>query len=193
MSAQPKQRWTAEKYLAFERAHAERHELIDGEIVMISGASRNHNLIVVNTGSSLHRQLRSRPCEVYTTDMRVRITARTYVYPNIVIVCGDPVFEDESVDTLLNPTAVIEVLSPSTMQYDRAGKFAGYRTLASLSEYITISQNDRRLEHYIRQANGQWLLTDVIGEGAQVTLQSVDCTLLLDEIYEKVSFESADD
>ncbi len=191
MSAQPKQHWTAEEYLTFERAHIERHELIDGEIIMMSGASRAHNLIVVNTGSSLHRQLRTSACEVYTTDMRVRISDRHYGYPDVVIVCGDPVFEDEVVDTLLNPTVVMEVLSPSTMQYDRAGKFAGYRTLASLREYITITQDERRLEHFVRQNNNQWLLTDVIGKGAQVTLESIGCTLILDEIYEKVLFDSA--
>jgi Uma2 family endonuclease len=190
MSALPEHVWTVEEYLAFERGDPQRHEYLGGKIYAMAGASANHNLIAGNTYASLHAQLRKRSCTVYPSDMRLKVS-RTglYTYPDISVVCGEAQFEDDQRDTLLNPTVIIEVLSPSTESYDRGRKFQHYRTLASLQEYLLIAQDSYRVEHYTRQANDQWLLTDVSGADASLTLHAIQCTLLVADLYEKVSFE----
>lgn len=190
MSALPDHVWTAEDYLAFERTAQERHEYLDGQIYALAGASANHNLIMSNTLANLHTQLRKRPCVVYPSDMRVKIRrSGLYTYPDISVVCGAPEYEDDHRDTLLNPIFIVEVLSPSTETYDRGKKFQHYRTLQSLQEYLLIAQDSYRVEQYIRQANDQWLLTDISRADATLTLPSIECTLLVADIYEKVAFE----
>ncbi len=190
MSALPETDWTIKDYLTYERANAQRHEYRDGKIYAMAGASANHNLIVGNTYASLHAQLRKRLCVVYPSDMRVKIS-RTglYTYPDISVVCGEPQFEDEYRDTLLNPMVIVEVLSPSTETYDRGKKFQHYRTLASLQEYLLIAQDSYRIELYTRQADDRWLLSDVSRVDAVLTLAAVQCTLAVADVYEKVSFE----
>jgi Uma2 family endonuclease len=189
MSALPEQHLTPEQYLEFERNSDERHEYFQGEIYAMSGASREHNKISGNAFASLHTQLRQRPCEIYQNDMRVKVRAvGLYTYPDVVVVCGEPKFEDGEFDTLLNPTVLIEVLSPSTENYDRGKKFQHYRTLESLQEYLLISQESARIEHYVREGD-QWIFTDATQLEDVVTLPSIDCTLALADVYEKVSFE----
>ncbi|MBL8157275.1 MAG: Uma2 family endonuclease, partial [Anaerolineae bacterium] len=114
------------------------------------------------------------------------------VYPDVVVVCGEPRLLDRHEDTLLNPTVVVEVLSPSTEQYDRGRKFQKYRTLESLREYILVAQDVERIEHYVRQEDGQWLFSDALGSEAVVELPSIQCRLPLNEVYDKVTFEDAD-
>lgn len=191
MSALPKKHWTAEEYLAFERSSEERHELINGEIYLMSGASRNHNVITLNIGGSLNTQLSQRSCEAYANDMRVRVRERNYLYPDVVAVCGEPQLEDDQVDTLLNPTVIIEVLSPSTEIYDRVKKFQLYLTLNSMQEYILISQDIPRVEHYIRQPNGQWFYEQITNLESQLELPSINCTVPLATIYNKITFEES--
>ncbi len=192
MSSLTKHRWTEAEYLAFERASQEKHELIDGEIVAMSGASENHNLIATNTLSSLFTQLRKGSCKIYPSDMRVRVGKyRQYTYPDMSIVCGKPIFADDQKDTLLNPTALIEVLYPSSEGYDRGDKFALYRTLTTLQEYILISQNRVRIERYVRQPDNQWLLSEIQQPDDRMELTSVGCTLAASDVYEQINFESA--
>ena len=153
----------------------------------MSGGTKQYNLICVNVSSSLHAQLRKRPCTLYSSDQRVKVSAtRLYTYPDITVVCDPAEFDDDQQDTLLNPTVIVEVLSKSTEGYDRNEKFAHYRKLTSLKEYTLIPQVRFHVEHYVRQADGQWLLaeTDEIQEA--VTLPSINCTLALADIYEKV-------
>jgi Uma2 family endonuclease len=190
MSALPEPVWTVEAYLAFERSAPQRHEYLGGKIYAMAGASAAHNLIMGNAYASLHAQLRKRPCTVYPSDMRLKVS-RTglYTYPDISVICGEPQFEDDQHDILLNPTVIIEVLSPSTEMYDRGKKFQHYRTLASLQEYLLIAQDSYRVEHYTRQANDQWLLSDVSGADASILLASIECTLLVADLHEKVVFE----
>ena len=177
------------EYLAFERESDTKHQYISGEIFAISGTSRAHNLITANTITGLHTQLMDSPCEVYPADMRVKVDAEgLYTYPDISVVCDEPQFLDDVVDTLLNPTVVIEVLSPSTESYDR-GKFQAYRKLPSLCEYVLISQDTPHIEYYRQQTDGQWVLTDLIGYETQVELASIGCTLLLSTVYHKVKFK----
>ncbi|MAS32790.1 MAG: hypothetical protein CL610_02210 [Anaerolineaceae bacterium] len=191
MSAASHHHWTPEDYLEFERANELRHEFLNGEITQVAGASANHNLIVTNVLASLHGQLRQRPCLVYPGDMRVKISqVGLYTYPDVSVVCGTPQFEDDQRDTLLNPALVMEVLSPSTERYDRGKKFQHYRTLTSIQEYVLITQDAPRVERYIRQADGMWLLDDVAGTASEMPLQSIDCTLPLADVYEKILFEA---
>lgn len=181
---------TPEEYLEAERASETKHEYYDGEIFAMAGVSENHVLIVGNTFASLHSQLRKRPCKAYSNDMRTRaIGKRFYTYPDIVVVCGTPKFEDNVFDTLINPTVLIEVLSASTEKYDRHEKFWHYRHIESLQEYLLISQGSVQIEHYIRQ-NGEWVLRDVSELDTVIKLDSVDCTLALADVYEKVIFDA---
>lgn len=190
MSRKPKTHVAVEEYLAFERAAEHKNEYFDGEIVAMTGASRRHNLIQVNVAAELRNQLRDDPCEVYQSEMRVRIpSANIYTYPDVTVVCGEPEFEDDQFDTLLNPTLIVEVLSKSTAAYDRTVKFGHYRTLNSLKEHLLVSQYDYRVEHGVRQSDGRWLLSDIISRESRIELSSVPCVLELAEVYHKVSFE----
>jgi Uma2 family endonuclease len=188
MSRQAKTFVTPEEYLAYERRAENRNEYFDGEIFAMTGASRKHNLISLNIGAELRFLLRGRNCEAYVSDMRVRIpSANLYMYPDVVAVCGEPEFEDVDVDTLLNPTLIVEVLSKSTASYDRAEKFDYYRTLPSLTEYLLVSQDEFHVTQYVRQTEGRWLLTDHRSPEDTLQLESVECSLSLRDIYDKVS------
>jgi Uma2 family endonuclease len=179
-------RYTAEEYLKLERSASCKSEFHDGEIYAMTGASRKHNLITVNIARELSVQLKKRPCEAYISDMRVKAAeARSYHYPDITVVCGTPQFEDAHLDTLLNPTLLIEVLSPSTEAYDRGGKFAHYRKIPSLREYVLVAQDQPTIERYVRHED-VWILTEAAGLEASVPLASIDCILSLSEIYDKV-------
>ncbi len=194
MSSLPKHRWTEAEYLAFERESEEKHELIDGEIVLMSGASENHNLITTSTLSSLFSQLRKKPCKVYPSDMRVRVgKTRQYTYPDMSIVCDKPLFADDHKDMLLNPTVIIEVLSSSTERYDRGDKFMLYRTLAPLQEYVLISQNRVQIERYIRQPDSMWLFSEIQHIDDRIELTAIGCTLAAADVYEQITFENLTD
>jgi Uma2 family endonuclease len=188
MSTAPRESWTAQEYLAFERKSAEKHEFLDGEIYLMTGATANHNLIVGNIYASLHAQLRQRPCVVYPSDMKVSASG-LYTYPDVSVVCEPPRFEDAKRDVLLNPIVIVEVLSPTTENYDRGKKFRLYRALDSLQEYILAAQDSVRIERYLRQPDDQWLFTEAAEMDAQLELPSIGCTLLLSDVYEKVTFE----
>jgi Uma2 family endonuclease len=190
MVAQPHLPMTEEEYLAFERASDTKHEYYAGEIFAMVGASRGHNLIGGNVFAGLHGQLRRRPCEVYQGDMRVKVGATgLYTYPDVVAVCGEPRFDDDLFDMLLNPTVIIEVLSPSTEAYDHGKKFQHYRSIPSLREYVMIAQDTCRIEHCLRQSDHAWLLTEITDPAATLHLASIGCTLALADLYEKVPLD----
>jgi Uma2 family endonuclease len=192
--ALPEKFMTPEAYLEFERASEIKHEYFGGEVFAMTGASRNHNRIVISTLASLHGQLRKRPCEVFPSDMRVKTRSSIlYTYPDISVVCGTPQFEDAVLDTLLNPIVIIEVLSPSTERYDRGRKFQHYRTLPSLQEYVLIAQDSYRIEHFARQPNDEWLFSDATELNASVELPSIQCQLALVDVYENVTFEDQEE
>jgi Uma2 family endonuclease len=192
MSQQISSYVSPEEYLRLERLSEYKSEYLHGEIFAMTGASRKHNLIAVNTASSLSQQLRGRPCEVYASDMRVKVVASgLYTNPDIVVVCGEPKFEDDYLDTLLNPTVLFEILSKSTERYDRIAKSDYYRTLESLTEHLLVAQDEVRVEHYARQADGQWSLSDLRSIAAVVELESIGCSLALRDVYDKVSLDEA--
>lgn len=181
MSALPK--LTPQAYLEFERQSETKNEYLAGEIFAMSGGSPTHNLIGGNIIRELGTQLKKRPCRVYPSDQRVEVQDG-YVYPDVSIVCGEPNFTDE--DNLTNPTVLVEVLSPSTEDYDAGGKFARYRLLPSLREYLMVAQDRHHLIHYARQADNRWLLTETTDAAATLELESIGCSLALAEVYDKV-------
>ncbi len=190
MSRQIKSYVTREEYLALERKAEYKSEYLNGGIFAMTGASRKHNLISTNLVTLLNVQLRGKPCEVYGSDMRLQVTATgLYTYADVVVVCGDPRFEDDYVDTLLNPTLVIEILSKSTERYDRIAKSGYYRTLESLSEHLLVAQEKYRVEQYTRQVNEHWLLSETESLEGVVDLLSIGCSLTLRDVYDKISLE----
>jgi Uma2 family endonuclease len=189
MSTRPNTFLTPEEYLAIERKADRKSEYYRGEMFAMAGASRRHNLILVNVAAELRQLLKARPCEVYSSDMRNRVTpVGLYTYPDASVVCGEPEFADDQKDTLLNPVVIVEILSDSTRDYDRSRKFQYYRELASLREYLTIEQDSPRVERWARQAEGGWLLTEFKDLEQTVHLASIDCELPLREIYDKVDW-----
>jgi Uma2 family endonuclease len=187
MPSQAQKRYTAEEYLALERQAQYKSEYCAGEIFAMAGASRWHNLIVANVIGELRLQLKGRPCTTYPSDMRVKISPTgLYTYPDVTVVCGEAQFEDTRQDTLLNPTLIVDVLSESTEAYDRGGKFAHYRKLPTLLEYVLITQTKPHIEHYIRQPDHRWLLEEAEGLHSTIHFPAIDCHLSLAEAYDKV-------
>jgi Uma2 family endonuclease len=182
-------RMTPEEYLRLERAAEYKSEFYDGEVVRMPGASREHCLITINIAAALHSQLLDRPCEVYSSDLRVAIpVAGSYVYPDVAVVCSKARLEDSHFDSLLNPNLIIEVLSKSTERYDRERKLAGYRTIESLQEYVLVSQSDCRIEQYVRQPDEQWRYSETTDADGTVELSSILCRLRVSDVYRRVSF-----
>ena len=178
---------TPEEYLAFERKATTKHEYLNGQIVAMSGASFAHNFITANIAIHLGIQLMDGECRVVTNDMRVKaIQTESYFYPDVVVVCGEPRAEDDTFDTLLNPTLIVEILSPSTETYDRREEFEHYQQIASLKDYILISQDEVHVEHYCRQGSG-WLRTEFRELEDVLSLLSIGCDLRLQDVYRRVA------
>ncbi len=180
---------TAADYLALERRAETKSEYLNGHIYAMSGASRNHNRITINLARRLGNQLSGSPCEPFVNDMRVKVNPTgLYTYPDVIVVCGEPQFEDADVDTLLNPKVIIEVLSDSTEAYDRGGKFAHYRALEALTDYLLVAQNEPRIEHFHRQSDGSWRYSVAEGLETEIEITTIGCLLQLTEVYERVVF-----
>ena len=183
-------RWTDADYLAFERASDVRHEYVDGVVYDMSGGTAAHALLTARLTAELGLQLRGKPCRPYSADLRVHdAETGAYTYPDLTIVCGELQLLDEHRDTLLNPTVVVEVLSPSTEAYDRSRKFAHYRRIASLRDYILVSQDAPLMEVFSRREGDAWLYTPYEGLDASAEVTSIGCTVPLAEVYAGVSFE----
>ncbi len=181
---------TPEEYLTIDRRAEIRSEYFDGRIVSMGGGSFAHSLIAINIGSSLREHLAPTMCIVVNSDMRVRVNADTYAYPDISVVCDEPNFSDDYRDVLLNPTVIVEVLSPSTEVYDRGEKFKRYRRIPSLQHYVLVAQDSAWVEVYSRQGD-MWVYSDAEGLDASVYLAAIDCTMALSEVYAKVTFSES--
>jgi Uma2 family endonuclease len=187
VSTQPKTFLTPEQYLEIERKAEYKSEYYRGEMFAMAGASRAHNLLAGHLVRDLSQQLRAKPCELYPSDMRVRVgSTGLYTYPDVVVVCGEPQFGDNQPDTLLNPTLLVEVLSSSTEAYDRGRKFQKYQTIDSLREYLMVASDCVSADLYTRQVDGRWLLTSVTRLEDTIELQSIGCSLTLSDLYEKI-------
>ena len=192
MSKQPKVRMTAAEYLSTERDSSEKHEFAFGEIYAMSGASARHVEIVGNIARDFGNQLRERPCRVYSTDLRLAVDAsHRYTYPDVVVVCGQPKFLDNQLDTLLNPDLIVEVLSESTRNYDRGDKFQQNRGIPSFRAYLLVDQAKVHVERHTKQPDGTWSLweTDLLDD--VVRLESIDVALPVTEIYLKIELDPA--
>ena len=182
----PKTLLTPEQYLAIEREAEYKSEYFQGEMLAMAVSDWVHNQLVVNLVAGFHNQFRSRPCDVYPSQMRVLVRATgLYTYPDVVVVCGERQFVDERRDILLNPSLLVEVLSPSTEAYDRGRKSEHYRSIESLREYLLVASDHVQAELYTRQPDGRWLLTAAGRLEDSLDLQSVGCRLALLDLYEK--------
>ncbi len=190
MQPEPKPHLSPEEYLALDRTAQERSEYLDGEIFAMSGGTRAHSLIAGNLLATLHREVSSRPCEIYNSDMRVKVASTgLYTYPDLSVVCGEPSFDpDGQQDILLNPILLVEVLSPSTEAYDRGKKFEHYRAIPALREYVLVAQDRPTVDRFLRQESGIWLYATAQGLDAEVEISSLGARIALSEIYAKVSF-----
>jgi Uma2 family endonuclease len=177
------------EYLEQERRAEHKNEYFQGEVSAMAGASRRHGLIVTNLVAELRQQLKGKPCEVYSGDLRLRVTpAGLYAYPDVLVAYCDVQFADDQKDTVLNPVVLIEVLSESTRDYDRGTKFEYYRTLPSLMEYLTVAQDKPHIEHWMRQQEDLGMLAEFHKLSQTIRLASIDCLLPLAEIYDKVDW-----
>lgn len=186
MSSQPKVRYSAEEYLALDRAADFKSEFVNGEIFAMGGASPRHVLIAGNTAAELRNRLKHTDCQVYSADLRVQAEARgAYHYPDVTVVCGRPEYTDGQRDTVANPLVVVEVLSPSTQTYDRGDKFWSYRRLASLKEYILVGQNPCHVERFSRKG-AVWEFSETDDCSGELAVPALGIAIPLAEIYAKV-------
>jgi Uma2 family endonuclease len=187
---------TPEQYLEIERAAEFKSEYFQGEMfpmqgdgLAFAGAGLAHNRLVKNLVLSLGNQLRAGPCDLFVADMRVHVRATgLYTYPDIVLYCGEPQLLDDRRDTLLNPCALVEVLSPTTEAYDRGRKFENYQSIESLKEYLLVASDRIHVDLYTRQPDTRWLLTSASRLEESLDLPSVGCRLALSDLYENVEF-----
>lgn len=189
MSAAPKARFSEQEYLEIERSAATKSEFFRGEMFAMAGASREHNSVKENIIGELHSRLKSSPCRSYSSDQRVKVDPTgLYTYPDILIVRGEPTYDPLDRDTITNPIAIIEVLSPSTESYDRGAKFRQYQLLDSLREYVLVSQSEPVIERFVRQADGTWNLSTVSGVAGSFSFHSISASVPLSDIFRGVEF-----
>jgi len=180
--------YTPEEYLELERAAEFKSEYLDGQIYAMGGASPSHAAITFNLYVQVGTQLKP-PCRGFSNDMKVQTSyTGLYAYPDLIVVCGEPVFRDKRGDVLLNPKVIFEVLSPSTEIYDRTEKFFRYQMLESFTDYVLIVQSEPRIEHFARHPNSGWQFNLVKGIENRLVVASIDCTLELARIYNGIEF-----
>jgi len=189
MEAALQKRLTASEYLVMERLAETKREFLDGEVFSMAGGTHNHSQVASNCLGSLWSALRGHPCRPLNSDMRLKIEGTgLYAYPDHQVVCGAAQFEDDRLDTLLNPTVIMEFLSPSTAGWDRGQKFWHYRHLESLQQYVLISAEQSLVEVFTRQPNSGWLLDTFEDPSGAVELASVGCKISLADLYLGVEF-----
>ena len=191
MLTQPRPNVTPEEYLKLDRESEGRSEYFDGEIYPVLRLTLNHARITRNLTVGLSTQLQGRPCELTAASLKVQTRPRrSCFYPDIVVFCGKPRFVEGERDMLCDATLIIEVLSPSTGLYDRGLKFFEYRRLPSLQDYVVVEQDRVFVEHNQRQEDGSWVLREYSDPDAILQLPSIECSLRLSDIYERVEFET---
>lgn len=184
MIAQAKTNISADDYFLLDQQSTSKLEYYAGTIVAQAGSTARHNLILANVLGHLYPQVRQHGCHMFPSDMRVQtLDQSVYTYPDITVVCATPQYADPQELTLLNPTLIIEILSPTTASHDRTEKFIYYRQIESLQEYILIAQNSVYVQRYTRQTPHFWYvhLTDDLN--AQLSLAAIHCTLAMADIY----------
>ena len=187
--ARSTQRLSEAEYLEIERHAAFKSEFYDGEMFAMSGGTRWHSLIAANCIAELRNQTKEGRCTVYDSNLRVKVEATgLHTYPDVTVACGSQRFADDEDDALVNPTLIIEVLSDSTEAYDRGKKFEHYRQIPSLREYVLISQREPRIEQFLRQESGEWVLREIVGRESRLPLPALNAAIALEEIFAGVEF-----
>jgi Uma2 family endonuclease len=195
MSMQPQRRYTLEEYFALEQASEAKYEYWQGEVYAMSGASPAHVQIQVNLITLLQSQLRGRPCRIFSSDMRLKVPSLPpYRYPDLSALCGEPIFESiGGLDVLTNPMLIIEILSPTTEAFDRGDKFTHYKSIPSFIEYVLIAQHRPHIGQYVRQTpkqnTGVWSYRECNDLSTSLYIPSIECQLVLDEVYQDITFE----
>jgi Uma2 family endonuclease len=188
MATQPLSFLTPEQYLEIDRAAEFRSEYLNGEMFAMSGATARHNIIINNLAAALRSQLKGR-CQYFTTDLRLLVPSTgLYTYPDLMVICGKPEYSGDREDIVTNPRFIAEILSKSTADYDRGGKFVHYRSISGLADYMIVAQDSARVEHNTRQADGSWLLREFTSLTEVVRIASIDAEVSLAAIYEDISF-----
>ncbi len=184
--------FSVEDYLDFERIQMERHEFLDGSVYAMAGESPNHSTICFNLNTIVGLQLRGKRCRGFSPNMKIATNEKgLYSYPDLAVVCGQPTFFDKKSDVITNPTVIFEVLSPSTENYDRGEKFLRYTNqIETLRDYVLISQDKPFIEHFSRRENGGWEKNEIEGIEASVKIDSIECEILLAELYDLIEFPS---
>ncbi len=181
--------YSEKDYLDFERSAQERHEYYRGEIFPMSGASFEHNVIEDNLRLVIGNHLKGKSCRSFGSNLRIHIPINSlYTYPDILIICDQPKFQDQHFDTVLNPMVLIEILSPSTANYDRGAKFDLYREIESLKEYILVDSTSYHCVHYSRNIDNTWVLSEMKNVNEYLPIISVDLKIALSEVYAGVFF-----
>ncbi len=182
-------RLTEAEYLQMERAADFKSEFFDGEMFAMAGGTPEHSLIATNVAREFGNRLRGRPCVAYNSDLRIKVEATGLnTYPDLSIICGPLQFSEGTNDTAVNPSVLVEVLSDSTEAYDRGRKFAHYRQIPTLNEYLVVSQKEPRIERFVKQSNGQWVLSEASGLDGSLDVPSLGITISLGEVFTNVRF-----
>ncbi len=189
-----KRHYTPEEYLALEESAIDKSEYHDGEIVPMTGGTANHNKIALNFCRKFPLTVNGQDYEIFINDMRLWIPqTRRYVYPDIMVIQGEPEYQGSNKTIVTNPLVIVEVLSNSTKDYDRGGKFLAYRSFPEFREYILIDQYSYHIEQFAKNSNGKWVLTEYDSEDSVLTLESVEFQMPLREIYERINFDVKDE
>lgn len=185
--------YSPEEYLELEVASGDRHEYINGQIILMPGGLPNHNRLSSNLNTLLNVLLSDLPYDVFVADQRLWIPQRRiYTYPDVMVAANPLVLQEGRNDTITNPLAIAEVLFKSTQSYDRVGKFAAYRTIPSFQEYILIDQHSVQVNQYIKKESNEWVFRAYEAESDVLALASVPCEISLADLYDKVEFEDSD-
>ncbi|ACK65653.1 protein of unknown function DUF820 [Rippkaea orientalis PCC 8801] len=185
--------YTPEEYLELEENSTDKHEYRDGEIVLMTGGTTNHNRLVIDFCTYLNLALMEQNAEVFAGDVRLWIPQyREYTYPDIMVVQGKPNYQPPGTTTIINPSLIVEVLSKSTKGRDRGDKFRYYRSIPEFKEYILIDQYSILVEHFIKMADGKWLLTEYKSQDAILKLSSVAFEMSLQDLYKRVDFNESE-
>lgn len=192
--------YTVDQYLAIERRSEQRCYYLDGEIYAMAGESGPHGDISANVVGTLVAQLKGTPCRARTKDTKVKsgptlsageTTRGLYSYPDVLVICGEPEYHDAIQDVVLNPKVILEVLSQSTEAFDRGEKFTRLQAWnPSLTDYLLVAQDHAQVEHFTRQPDGTWSYRLTTGRDSSVLIPSIQCTLKLVDVYDRVKFES---
>ena len=189
-----KRYYTSEEYLALEESAIDKSEYHDGEIVPMTGGTTNHNKLALNFCRKFPLTVNGQDYETFINDVRLWIPhTRRYVYPDIIVIQGEPVYQGSNKTIVTNPLVIVEVLSNSTKDYDRGGKFLAYRSIPEFREYILIDQYSYHIEQFAKNSNGKWVLTEYDSDESVLTLESVEFQMPLREIYERINFEVEDE